>query len=464
MPERGLIYARLSPRDGDADADLARMVRELEGFASRQHVSVADVIAERDVSAWNNGKARKGRWPEVVEGLRTGRWDALVVRSLDRCARDMIETIKLAQLCTQVGFGFYAMNGDRLGDELVAAIDGWKNARESKDKSDRIKLAHAAKAANGDYQPGRYRPFGYQLVRNTSGIITSLRVDPREAEIVREIADRIIAGESLHTIALDMERRGVPTVSGAQWHRATVKRVVKAACAGLRENHGNGLPGNWPAIIDIDTYLAAKAAMRYGETPPKGFNTRRHLLTGFVMCGICGVGLACNGTRYQCGTRQTRNGVRGCGGVSRKLEYLEGLITDLVVAHLEQLHLEAEQVVTDDWAPVIEVTKAELAFIHAAYEAGEIPAGDWVKGVKAAHKKLAEAEAGRADALAAATGQATRQAAGEAAREKWDGLNLSQRRAILSELFEAIVVKRAGRGNGFKFRDDLIVPVWRNSR
>jgi hypothetical protein len=59
MPERGLIYARLSPRDGDADADLQRMVRELKDFASKNHVPIADVIAERDVSAWQNGKARK---------------------------------------------------------------------------------------------------------------------------------------------------------------------------------------------------------------------------------------------------------------------------------------------------------------------------------------------------------------------------------------------------------------------
>jgi DNA invertase Pin-like site-specific DNA recombinase len=71
----------------------------------------------------------------------------------------MIETITLAQLRERVGFEFYALNGDTLGDELFAAIDGWKNARESKDKSDRLKLKWADKASRGDYHPGRYRPF-----------------------------------------------------------------------------------------------------------------------------------------------------------------------------------------------------------------------------------------------------------------------------------------------------------------
>jgi site-specific DNA recombinase len=396
--------------------------------------------------------------------LTEGRWDALVVRSLDRCARDMIETIKLAQLCTQVGFGFYALNGDRLGDELIAAINGWKNAQESKDKSDRIKLAHAAKASKGDYQPGRYRPFGYQMVRNANGTITSLRVDPREAEIVREIAGRIIAGESLQMIALDMERRGIPTVSGAQWHRTTVKRVVKPACAGLRDNHGDALPGNWPAILDVETYHVVKAALRFGPTPPKGFNARKHLLTGFLVCGMCGVSLECNGTRYQCTTKQTKNGIRGCGGVSRKREYIEGLVTDLVAAYLEQLDLDAQQSVSDDWTPVITAAEDEERLIQAAYEAGEISAAQWLQGLKVARQKRSEAEAGKQAALAQATGRATRQAAGEGARERFEALNLSQKRAIIAELFEAIIVNRAGRGNGFKFRDDLIVPVWRAGR
>jgi site-specific DNA recombinase len=87
--------------------------------------------------------------------------------------------------------------------------------RTPKDKSDRIKLAHAAKAAKGDYPPGGYRPFGYQLVRNDQGLSRARKIDTAEAPIVREIAERIVAGESLHNIALDMKSRGIPTVSGA---------------------------------------------------------------------------------------------------------------------------------------------------------------------------------------------------------------------------------------------------------
>ena len=71
---RAVIYARLSPRDGDADADLQRMVQELQGFAQQRGIHVVDVIAERDVSAWHNGDGRKGRWPEVMHGLEAGRW------------------------------------------------------------------------------------------------------------------------------------------------------------------------------------------------------------------------------------------------------------------------------------------------------------------------------------------------------------------------------------------------------
>jgi hypothetical protein len=34
----------------------------------------------------------------------------------------VIETIQLAQLCTEVGFEFYALSGETLGHELMAAL------------------------------------------------------------------------------------------------------------------------------------------------------------------------------------------------------------------------------------------------------------------------------------------------------------------------------------------------------
>jgi site-specific DNA recombinase len=457
MPDHGLVYARLSPRDGDADADLARMVRELEEFAARLNVHVVEVIAERDVSAWTNGGERKGRWGAVWDGLATGKWDALIVRSLDRCARDMVETIRLAQLCAQVGFSFYAMNGDSLGHELLAAVAGWKNAQESKDKSDRLKLMHAAKAANGDYQPGRFRPFGYQLARNSNGIYTSLTIDPVEAPIVREIAERIIAGESLHMIALDMETRSVPTVSGAAWRPSTVKRIVLKPCtAGLR---GKGqIAGKWAPILDMETYLLVQAALKPDKAYPAGHNARKHLLSGFLVCGICGVPLVCNGRTYGCMTRNSRGSTRGCGGIGRKKELLDNLITDLVVARLEQLDLETERTVTEDWTPAITAAQQEEALIQQAYEAGEITAAQWLQGLKVARRKRSDAEEGQQAAL---KGTATLRAAGAGARERWEHLNLSQQRAIISEMFEGIIVHRAGRG-GHVFRPELIEPIWRS--
>jgi DNA invertase Pin-like site-specific DNA recombinase len=435
------------------------MVGELEEFARRLNVPVAEVIAERDVSAWTNGGERKGRWPEVWDGLATGRWDALVVRSLDRCARDMVETIRLAQLCAQVGFGFYALNGDSLGHELLAAVSGWKNAQESKDKSDRLKLMHAAKAARGDYQPGRYRPFGYQLVKNEQGIYTSLSIDPAEAPIVREMAQRIIAGESLHMIALDLESRNIRTVSGAAWRPSTVKRAVLKPCAaGLR---GKGeIAGSWEPIIDMETYLLAQAALKPDRAYPAGHNARKHLLSGFLVCGLCGVPLTCNGRIYQCSKRSSRGITRGCGGIGRKKELIDELITDLVVAHLEQLDLETEQTVIEDWTPAITAAQQEEALIQQAYEAGEITAAQWLQGLKVARSKRSDAELGQQAALAKARGLATMHAAGAGVRERFAALNLSQQRAIISELFDAIIVHRAGKG-GHVFRPELIEPIWR---
>ena len=432
----GVIYARLSTLRGDES--LERMVRELTAFAASRNIPISDVIAEEGKSAWWGHGARKGEWPEVYDGLATGRWDVLVCRSADRTSRDLIETINLVRLYGKVGFGFYALNGDNLDDPKSATLRGLVADWESTEKSHRLKLKWADKAAKGDYHPGRWRPFGYQYTHDQRGTINGLAVDDFEADIIREVAGRLTAGESAHAIALDLERRDVPTVSGAQWQRMMVVRLIKPATAGLRSHQGSLSQGNWTPILDRETYEACRLAMKRGYSPPLGWNARKHLLTGLVLCGLCGVPAQCNGRIYQCMSKNTRAGKRGCGKTGRTARHLDHLITETTLAYLERQDLEVQATVETDWSPAIELASSEVAEINAAYQGGDITAAEWVTGLKVARQKLSRAEQGRSEQLQRLTGRSAAKLAGDDARQRWTGLNLSQQRAILFELFSAV--------------------------
>lgn len=54
-------------------------------------------------------------------------------------------------------------------------------------------------------------PYGYRIVGRADGPGYILAPDPTAAEVVREAARRVLAGESLYSVALDFNARGIPT-------------------------------------------------------------------------------------------------------------------------------------------------------------------------------------------------------------------------------------------------------------
>jgi hypothetical protein len=68
---------------------------------------------------------------------------------------------------------------------------------------------------------GGSRPFGYKIVRHDLGEggkrrwrIVGEELEPAEAELIEEAAIRVLKGESLRSIAMDWNERGVKTVGG----------------------------------------------------------------------------------------------------------------------------------------------------------------------------------------------------------------------------------------------------------
>ena len=297
------------------------------------------------------------------------------------------------------------------------------------------------------------------------GRIAGLVVDEAEAAMIRDVAARIIDGEGLYSIALDLERRGVQTLSGGQWSRLSVLRLIKPAVAGLREHNGEELPGSWEPILSREVYDAAKRAATPGAgSLPAGHNARKHLLSGIAICGLCGVGMtgkSSDNGRYECSTHNTRNGVRGCGKVGRQMIALDAHVTELLLRFLEAEDVKAVAPVMDEWADDITAAEAEVQAVQSAYEAGDIAVSDWVRGLKVARQRLTVAQDGRAGAMTEALGRASDDSiSGADARARWELLNLSQRRAALKRRMEAVVVQPAGRGRR-PFNPGLVEIVWR---
>lgn len=127
------------------------------------------------------------------------------------------------------------MTGDTdiaTGDGLmVARILGAMAANESATKGRRVRRKMEQNAAAGLPHGGWRRPFGFHDDKVT--------IHADEAAVVRTLAARFIAGESLRSLAAWLEAEGVRTVSGNGWRTPTLSAMLSSGrIAGLREHRG----------------------------------------------------------------------------------------------------------------------------------------------------------------------------------------------------------------------------------
>jgi site-specific DNA recombinase len=100
----------------------------------------------------------------------------------------------------------------------------------------------------------------------------------------------------MHTsIARDLNAQGFTTSNGNVISRNAVRAMLlNAKNCGLSAYRGEVVGiGQWPKIVDLDTFEAAKALLTDDLRLAHRSNARRWLLSNLAKCGVCG-----DGTRW----------------------------------------------------------------------------------------------------------------------------------------------------------------------
>ena len=265
-------------------------------------------------------------YQQLLADIEGGLVDAVIVWALDRLHRRPAELERFFEVCDRAGVTRLAsVAGDvDLGtndDRFHARILGAVAKKENDDRRRRIQRAALQAAEQGRVAGGGTRPFGYTADR--------LRLVDTEAELIREAVARVLAGESLRSIAADWNTRQVRTPTGGRWRTQVLRRMLLSArIAGLREHHGVVTAAAvWPGIIDRDTHERLRAILTDpGRQKFNGIDARRYLLTGFLVCG-CGRKLVAR----PCQARRRRSvcvgpNFGGCGKTGRLADPVEQLV------------------------------------------------------------------------------------------------------------------------------------------
>lgn len=467
MAERTAValYARISR---DPNGDLLGVTRQLEDCraeAERRGWTVAEEYVDDDTSAYS-GKTRPA-YERMLRDITDGLVDAVIVYHLDRLHRRPIELEQFAQTCTRAGLSdvvtlhgqFDLANGDGL---LVARLMAAVAANESDAKSRRIKRKFLEVAETGaPYMGGGHRPFGYQDDRMTP-------FEP-EADAFRDAAARVLAGETLYSVAASMETQGITGTKGSKMTPTALRSLLLSPRNyGMRVHQGQIIgEGTWTPLISAEDgkrlhLLLTDPARR------KNRAARRYLLSGMLRCGKCGATMKShprNGVRrYGCGIQTTKSDP--CKGTYIVAEPVEALIVDAVLMRLDSPDLVGALTSTVDEAKVhatgdeIAADQARMNDLSSMWADGEISREEW----KIARDRIEARLEGNRKALARMTRRdAIEDYIGQGAslRDQWESLNLSKQVPIIKAVIESVTIMPSRASGMQRFDPSRVQPVWR---
>lgn len=139
-------------------------------------------------------------------------------------------------------------------------------------KSEAIKNGLRKGFQDGSSKMARRKCYGYEV-----GSDGELTVNPNEAQVVRWIFERYLAGDSLGKIVANLERQGIPSPTGRlKWNREAIDKLLsnekytgrvllqKTISTGAVQIENNGLmerylyTGSHGAIISDEMFLAVQ--------------------------------------------------------------------------------------------------------------------------------------------------------------------------------------------------------------
>jgi site-specific DNA recombinase len=281
---RAAIYTRISWDPEGQRAGVERQRVDCEALCAARDWEIAEYFEDNDASAYS-GKPRRA-YERMLSAIEDGTVDALVAWHNDRLHRSPRELEAFIDLVEGSGVRVVVVTG---GDydlttpegRFTARIVGAVARKESEDRSRRVRRKHLELAEQG-------RPAGQ--------LGWGVRSDDQR-ELVREAANRVLAGQGLMTIARDWNRRGVPGATECPWSAPTLRKVLLSArIVGLRE-HGadprrkvlGGLtPAVWEGAIDRRTWDQVRSVLLNPERLTLRNTPTKYLLTGLIFCGACG--------------------------------------------------------------------------------------------------------------------------------------------------------------------------------
>lgn len=326
------MYLRLSRDDGDfgngkTESDSIRSQRELilSFIHSHADMKLCDIYIDDGYSGANFDRPQFQR---MMQDVRAGKIDCIIVKDLSRFGRDYIEAGRLIQKTLPAFRVRFIALTDQFDSQtagfhessMLLPVKNFVNDFYCSDISQKVRSHQRIKREKGDYI-GSFAAYGYRKdPQNKNRLIK----DDYAAGVVEMIFSWRIAGMSMQGIAKKLDEKGIlppmayrrmhgenfqtgfSSGAGFQWSAMAVKRILTnelytgVMVQGKREVRSYKVkklfpkpqeewirvPGTHEAIIRPKLFEMAQR-MEQVECRPISGEERAHLFTGLLFCGDC---------------------------------------------------------------------------------------------------------------------------------------------------------------------------------
>ena len=315
---RVAAYCRVST---DSEEQLSSYENQLSYYTEKimkePGWTMAGVFADEGITGTSTCKRKE--FLRMIRQCRQGKIDMILAKSVSRFARNTVDTLNFTRELRSLGipviFEEQNINSIYPESEFLITLHGAFAQAESESTSSRVRWGKQQAMRSGHVTINYKNLLGYEKGPDGKPAIV-----PEQAETVRFIYDRYLAGDSVREIKAALEGREIPTVSGkTEWMASHIRSILtnEKYCGDvllqktfiqdciskkvipntgqlpkyLIQNHHEG-------IVSRETFDAvqlemarrnAKAGATRKSTPTgQGKYSGKHVLSNLLFCGECG--------------------------------------------------------------------------------------------------------------------------------------------------------------------------------
>lgn len=314
MKERVAIYARYSS-DQQRETSIEDQIRRCRELAVQMGYSLDHAMVFEDVAITGKGSgdAKRQGFQQLLKAWDANDFNVLIIDEFSRLSRDAVTQAQLIRrLENNRRVRLIAASGgdtNRPNWQLEIGFQGIIAQQAGRDTRHRVVRGMIGQLERG-YMIAT-PAFGYMLKRELdeqgNRIGSRCLIDEAEAVVVRDIFERRARGESMHEIARELNKSGVPTrrkartADGGYWRPAAVRNLLSnsiykgvfiwngsTTAKARAKNEGRDLePMHYlrPELRLVSDELWDRCNDK--TISRSGYGGGKHALAGLVSCGCC---------------------------------------------------------------------------------------------------------------------------------------------------------------------------------